>query len=72
MDIKAKVEEIVAKVKNDKDFSSKFMSDPVSAVESVIGIDLPNDQINALIEGVKAKVTLDKAGDMLGSLKKLF
>ena len=72
VDIKAKVEEIVAKVKNDKDFSSKFMSDPVSAVESVIGIDLPNDQINALIEGVKAKVTLDKAGDMLGSLKKLF
>lgn len=72
MDIKAKIDEIVTKVKNDKDFSSKFMSDPVSAIESVIGIDLPNDQINALIDGVKAKVTLDKAGDMLGSIKKLF
>ncbi|AIQ61979.1 hypothetical protein D3C81_307440 [compost metagenome] len=72
MDIKAKIDEIVTKVKNDKDFSSKFMSDPVSAIESVIGIDLPNDQINALIDGVKAKITLDKAGDMLGSIKKLF
>lgn len=72
MDIKAKIDEIVTKVKNDKDFSSKFMSDPVSAIESVIGVDLPNDQINALIEGVKAKITLDKAGDMLGSIKKLF
>lgn len=72
MDIKAKIDEIVTKVKNDKDFSSKFMSDPVSAIESVIGIDLPNDQINALIDGVKAKITLDKAGDMLDSIKKLF
>lgn len=72
MDIKAKIEEIVAKIKEDKDFSSKFMNDPVSAIESVVGVDLPNDQINALIESVKAKMTADKAGDMLGSIKKLF
>lgn len=72
MDIKAKIEEIVDKVKNDKEFSSKFKEDPVSAIESVIGIDLPNDQINALIEGVKAKVSIEKAGDLLGSFKNLF
>lgn len=72
MDIKGKIEEIVAKVKEDKEFSAKFMKDPVSAVEEVIGINLPNDQINALIDGVKAKITVDKAGDVLGSLKKLF
>ncbi|WP_028594421.1 hypothetical protein [Paenibacillus assamensis] len=72
MDIKAKIEEIVTKIKNDKDFSSTFMNDPASAIESVIGIDLPNDQINALIEGVKGKITLDKAGDTLSSIKKLF
>ncbi|MGN7359837.1 hypothetical protein ACTHPF_18640 [Paenibacillus sp. SAF-054] len=48
------------------------MSNPVAAIESIIGIDLPDDQINALIDGVKAKITLDKAGDVLGSLKKLF
>lgn len=72
MDIKVKIEEVVAKVKNDPDFSSKFMSDPVSAIESVIGIDLPNDQINALIEGVKAKLTVDKASGIFDSIKKLF
>ncbi|QTH41027.1 hypothetical protein J4772_26230 [Cohnella sp. LGH] len=72
MDIKGKIEEIVERIKADKDFSSKFMSDPVKAVESVIGIDLPDAQINALIDGVKAKLTADKAGDMLGSIKKLF
>ena len=72
MDIKGKIDEIVAKVRNDKDFSAKFTSNPIQAVESVIGMDLPDDQINAVIEGAKAKVTAGKAGDALGSIKKLF
>ena len=72
MDIKYKIEEIVDKVKSDKGFAAKFSSDPVKALESVLGIDLPDDQIKALIEGVKAKVSLDQAGGLLGSLKKLF
>ena len=72
MDIKEKIEEIVNKVKSDKNFASMFSSDPVKAIESVLGIDLPDDQIKALIEGVKAKVSLDQAGGLLGSIKKLF
>ena len=72
IDIKEKIEEIVDKVKGDKNFAAKFTSDPVKAVESVIGIDLPDDQINPIIEGVKAKISLDSAGDALGSLKSLF
>lgn len=72
MDIKAKIEEIVAKVKQDKDFASKFTSDPIKAVESVIGLDLPDDQIKPLIDGVKAKLSLDKADGILGSVGKLF
>ena len=72
MDIKYKIEEIIDKVKSDKDFAYKFSSDPVKALESVLGIDLPDDQIKALIEGVKAKVSLDQAGGLLGSIKKLF
>ena len=72
MDIKGKIEEIITKIKNDKDFASKFAQDPVTAIEDVIGIDLPNDQINAVVDGVKAKLTADKAGQVLGSIKKLF
>jgi predicted RNA-binding protein with EMAP domain len=72
IDIKEKIEEIVDKVKGDKNFAAKFTSDPVKAVESVIGIDLPDDQINPIIEGVKAKLSLDSAGDALGSLTSLF
>ncbi len=72
MDIKAKIDEIVDKVKNDKNFAAKFQSDPIKAVESVIGMDLPDDQIKGVIDGVKAKINLDKAGDALGSIGKMF
>lgn len=68
MDIKAKIEEIVNKVKNDKDFAAKFTSDPVKAVEGVLGIDLPDDQINALIESVKSKISVDDIKDKIGGL----
>ena len=33
---------------------------------------LPEDLLEKIVEGVKAKLSLDKAGDLLGSLKKLF
>jgi hypothetical protein len=72
MDLKAKIEELVDKVKSDKGFASKFSSDPVKAVESVIGVDLPDDQIKSLIDGIKAKVSIDQASGVLGSIKKLF
>ena len=72
MDIKAKIGEIVEKVKSDKNFGKKFKDDPVKAVESVLGIDLPDDQINSIIDGVKAKLSIDNASDALGSIKKLF
>ncbi len=72
MDMKKKIEEIVEKIKADKDFAAKFAKEPVKALESILGVDLPDDQINTLIEGVKAKVSLDKAGDLLGGIKKLF
>ena len=68
MDIKAKIEELVEKVKNDKDFAKKFKDDPITAVEGVLGIDLPNDQMDKLIDGIKAKISMDKLGDALGGL----
>ena len=72
MDIKAKIEEVVARVKEDKDFAAKFSNDPIKAVETIIGVDLPDDQIKLLLEGINAKVSLDKADGLLDSIKKLF
>lgn len=68
MDIKAKIEELVEKVKSDKDFAAKFKADPIKAVEGVLGVDLPDDKINDIIDGVKAKINLDDLGDKLGGI----
>lgn len=63
MDIKAKVEEIAAKIKGDEAFMAKFKENPVKAVEGVIGVDLPDEQLKGIVEGLKGKLALDKDGD---------
>ena len=68
MDIKAKIEEFVNKVKSDEGFADKFKSEPVKAIEEVLGVDLPDDVINNVIDGVKAKVDFDGIADKLGGL----
>ena len=68
MDIKAKVEEIVEKIKSDKKIGEKFEKNPVSVIEELLGVDLPDDQVNQLVEAVKAKINLDKLGGALGGL----
>ena len=76
MDIKAqlkeKAEEIIEKIKNDKQIALKFQKDPVATVESLLGVDLPNDQIESLVDFIKAKIDMEKIGNALGGLMGLF
>lgn len=72
MDIKEKIEELVKKLTSDKKLLEKFEKNPVKVVEELIGVDLPDDMINKIIDGVKAKISLDKVGDALGALSGLF
>lgn len=68
MDIKAKIDEIADKVKNDKDFASEFKSNPIKAVEGVIGVDLPDDKLKSVVDGIKAKVSVDDVKDKIGDI----
>ena len=70
MDIKKKIEEIVNKLKTDKNLMAKFEKNTTAVIEEYVGIDLPDDQVNQLIEGIKAKISLDKLGGALGGLFK--
>ncbi len=70
--IMEKINEIVDKIKDNKDLKEKFEKDPVKAIEGLIGVDLPDELIEKVVDGVKAKMTLDKAGDAVDFLKKLF
>ena len=66
--IKDKIEDIVEKIKKDPKLLQKFKDEPIKTVEGLIGIDLPDDQIEKIVDAVKAKINLDKAGDLLGGL----
>ena len=68
IDIKKIIEDIINKIKGDKDIGEKFQKDPTKTVEGLIGVDLPDDQVNAVVEGVKAKLNLDGIADKLGGL----
>lgn len=70
--IKDKINDIVSKIKNDKEFSEKFKEDPVKAIEGVIDVDLPDDMINGIIDSVKAKITAENAKEAANNLKGLF
>ena len=72
INIKEMIEELVEKILSDKALKEKFMKDPIAVVEKLIGIDLPNDKIEKLVDGIKAKITIDDIGDALGALGGLF
>ena len=72
MDIKAKIEELVEKLKSDDKLMEKFQKDPIGTIEGLIGIDLPNDQIEKIADGIKAKIGVDKLAGALGGLGGLF
>ena len=72
MDIKAKIDEIVNKIKNDPNIASNFQKDPVKTVEDILGVDLPDDVINQIIDGVKAKINVNELKSKLGGLGNLF
>ena len=71
MDIKAKIEEITNKIKNDPEFMKSFQKDPEKALEGAIGIDIPDGMLDKVVAGVKAKLTADKVGGALDSVKKM-
>lgn len=72
INIKEMIEELVEKILSDKALKEKFMKDPITVVEKLIGIDPPNDKIEKLVDGIKAKITIDDIGDALGALGGLF
>ena len=68
LDAKEIVGELLEKISKDDDLRKQFKKDPVKTVEKLTGIDLPNDQVDKLVEGIKAKINVDKLSGMLGGL----
>ena len=72
MDIKEKIEEVVKRIMAEPDIKEQFEKEPVKVIEKMIGMDLPDDIVEKIIEGVKAKLTIDTLSDVADKFKKLF
>ena len=53
MDIKEKITETVEKITKDDKLQAQFKKDPVKTVEKVVGVDIPDDVVEKIVEGVK-------------------
>jgi hypothetical protein len=71
-DIKEKVDELVKKLQEDPALLKNFQSDPVKTLEQLTGIDLPEQQLQPVITGIKAKLGAGQLENALDGLKKLF
>ena len=72
MDIKEQIEQLATKLMSDEAMKEFFAKDPIKAVEKVLGVDLPDEIIEKIVAGVKAKLTAEQIAGAASFLKKLF
>ena len=79
MDVKEIITTLVEEIQNNKELMKDFDKEPVKVIEKMLNVDLPDELVEKVIDGVKAKIALDKADNLIDSvsdvanvLKKLF
>ena len=72
MDIKEQISKILEEIAKNPEIKEMFEKEPVKAIEKVTGIDLPDDVVNKIIDGVKAKLTIDNVSKAADVLKGVF
>ena len=72
MDIKGKIQQAAAALMKDKNLRKQFDTNPTAVIEELIGVDLPDEIVNQIIAGVRAKLASDKLGCMLSGLGEIF
>lgn len=72
MDIQKIINDAIAKLKEDDNLLENFKANPTKVLEKLVGIDLPDDKIDAVVKGIMAKLNLDdlaeKAEGIMGAL----
>ena len=70
MDLQEQIKKPLNRIGEDDSLRSLFQKDPVAAAEKVLGIDLPDDMMEKIIDGVKANLSLDQAAGLFSAAKK--
>ncbi|NJP39775.1 hypothetical protein HCH52_01730 [Oscillospiraceae bacterium HV4-5-C5C] len=72
MNLQKKIQDIVEKLKSDPQLRQKFTSDPVGTASELVGVDFPQEQMQTLVSGIKAKLGADDISAKLSGFGKLF
>lgn len=66
INLKEVVGKIIEIIQDDDKFEAKFEKNPAKAIEEIIGVDLPDDQVNKIVAAVKAReIQIDKLDDII-------
>lgn len=72
MDIQKIINDAIAKLKADDNLLENFKNNPTKVLEKLVGVDLPDDKIDAVVKGIMAKLNIDdlaeKAESIMGAL----
>ena len=66
------VEKAAKKLLSDEKLQEQFKKEPIKALEKLLDVNLPDELLEPVIDGIKAKLVADKVGDAAKLLKKLF
>jgi len=72
MDIKEQISKIVDEVSKNPNIKEQFENEPVKVIEKIVGIDLPDDVVMKIIDGAKAKMTIEGVSKAADTLKGIF
>lgn len=72
MDIQKIINDAITKLKADDNLLENFKNNPTKVLEKLVGVDLPDDKIDAVVKGIMAKLNIDdlaeKAEGIMGAL----
>lgn len=72
VDIKNQINKIVEEVSKNPNMKEQFEKEPVKVIEKIIGVDLPDDIVSKIIDGVKANLTINNVSKVTDVLKGVF
>lgn len=72
MDVKEQINKVVEEVKSNPNIKEQFEKEPVKVIENVVGVDLPDDVVTKIVDGVKAKISLGGISGAADKIKGLF
>ena len=72
VDIKNQINKIVEEFSKNPNMKEQFEKEPVKVIEKIIGVDLPDDMVLKIIDGVKANLTINNVSKVTDVLKGVF